>query len=232
MPFGGLLTAALIGGGASIGSGLLGYFGSQNAASAQTQALQQAMSTVQNIEKPFVGLGTNAANQLSNLYGLNGGSPNAGWQQFVNSPDYQWAFGQGTNATQNVLASQGNLLSGGGLAALTNYGQGLASQQFGNYFNRLMQMTQLGANAGSATASSLAGLQSGVGTAQAQGILGGTNALSSGLTGISNAANSFIGNNMLYSLLSKSPAFGGGNAGSAFAAPGNGTGGFGPAIGG
>src|SRR5262249_33352955 len=153
------------------------------------------------------------------LYGLGvggGGTPN--YSAFFNSPDYNFAFQQGQNATQNLLSAKGNLLSGSGLTALTNFGQGLASQQFGNYFNRLLSLSQLGQNAASSLAGNnvASGSQIGntfgqLGTAQASGIVGGTNALTGAIGG-------GLNNYLLYSALSRGnpSSYGGFNYGGDF----------------
>ena len=81
-------TAAAISAGAgavaSLGSGILGYFGSKNAASQQTQGLQSAISALQglygstsNAIQPVINLGTNAASgALSTLKNLLTPGPN------------------------------------------------------------------------------------------------------------------------------------------------------------
>jgi hypothetical protein len=205
MPIGGALAGL-----GSLGSGLLGFFGANSAANAQAQAAAQALAfqkyvfgVNQGNLNPFIQTGQQADASLAALYGLNGsGTPN--YSAFLNSPDYQFAFGQGLNATTNLLSAKGDLASGGGLAALTNFGQGLASQQFGNYYNRLLSLSQLGANAASALAGSnvqssgqIGNTQQAIGQAQAAGIVGGTNALTGAIGG-------GINNYLLYNALGRS----------------------------
>lgn len=62
-------------------------------------------------------------------------------------PSYQWRFDQGMEAVNRTKASQGLLNSGNQLAALTEYGQGLASTEYGNEYQRLALLA--GANVGS-----------------------------------------------------------------------------------
>lgn len=62
-------------------------------------------------------------------------------------PSYQWRFDQGMEAVNRSKASGGLLNSGNWLAALTDYGQGLASTEYGNEYQRLAQLA--GANIGS-----------------------------------------------------------------------------------
>lgn len=58
---------------------------------------------------------------------------------FVSSPGYQWQLNQGLNAIQKGAAARGTLLTGGTQKALEQYGQGLASQDYNNFFNRELQ---------------------------------------------------------------------------------------------
>lgn len=114
---------------------------------------------------------------------------------FTNSPDYQFAKQQGELSMNRSLAAQGRLVSGNALTAAQKFGQGLATQQFGNYFNRMMSMAGIGQNAaaGAGNAAMTAGGQVGAsqmaaGQAQASGAVGQANAWNSGLSGVSNAA--------------------------------------------
>lgn len=115
---------------------------------------------------------------------------NAAMTNFTKSPDYQFAFQQGMQALDRSAAASGNLQSGGQVKAAQQYGQGLASQQFGNYFSRLLSLSQIGQSAAAGTASnslnagnSQANSQQAIGQAQASGTVGSANALSSALTG-------------------------------------------------
>lgn len=65
--------------------------------------------------------------------------------QLMNNPDsisdtnaYRFRFNQGQQALERSAASKGMLNSGNTLAALADYGQGAASQEYGNEFNRLL----------------------------------------------------------------------------------------------
>jgi hypothetical protein len=59
--------------------------------------------------------------------------------RFRADPGYQFALDQGTKRLDASAAAQGNLLSGNQLQAITDYGQGMADQQFGNYQNKISQ---------------------------------------------------------------------------------------------
>jgi hypothetical protein len=99
-----------------------------------------------------------------------------------NYPGYQFALGQGAQALDRSAASRGLVLSGGQLKDVTSYGQGMADQLFGTYFNQSMQLANLGENAaaqvgqqGTALAGQAGQAQLAAGTAGAAGIMGATN---------------------------------------------------------
>jgi hypothetical protein len=60
-------------------------------------------------------------------------NPNA----IENSNAYKFRFNQGQQALERSAAARGMLNSGNTLAALAEYGQGAASQEYGNEYNRL-----------------------------------------------------------------------------------------------
>lgn len=202
-PFSMMVMGAISAAG-SIGSGLIGASAADRASQKQLEFQQQGLAEQKaefaqgqaNI-KPWIDTGSAAAYSQASLYGMNTpGNPQTGgpnWQQFLNTPDYQWARDQGNMATTNLLSAQGNLLSGSGLTSLTNFGQGLASQQFGNYFNRLNAMSQTGANvasnslnAATAQGNAIGANYNNQGATAASGIVGSANALSQGITGAGN----------------------------------------------
>ena len=62
--------------------------------------------------------------------------------QFTPSdPSYQFRMSQGTEAVNRSQAATGGLGSGGQLAALTQYGQGLASTEYDKEFQRLATLS-------------------------------------------------------------------------------------------
>lgn len=223
------LIAGGIGAAGSIGSALIGSNASQQASQQQAAMQQQALAqqqsmfnTGQQAVNPFIQAGKGA---LGTLTGLE--TPGTSAATLAQMPGFQFASQYGTMAATNALAAKSGASAGPLAAAISQYNNGLAGQQ---YFNTVGAL-QNTANMGSGAASSLLGgaIQSGnsqantlgnIGNAQAAGTLGSANALSGGLTGIGNAAQSaalynYIGNNNgaggLYSGMS-GPAYGGGNA--------------------
>jgi hypothetical protein len=143
--------------------------------------------------QPFMIPGQGAMASLAQLYGINPQTgaydPNqafneASLQAFQRSPDYQFALQEGLGAVENSQAGRGMLRSGNTLRALTEFGQGLASQQFGNYRGALTQLASIGA--GAAGGAGQSALQAGA--AQASGIVGAGNAWSGALGSLGNYA--------------------------------------------
>lgn len=133
---------------------------------------------------------------------------------FTADPGYQFRLSQGQDAVNALAGAQGGLFSGATLQALTDYNQGLASQEYGNYFARLSGLAGQGlgaasgqANAAQNTAAGVANALSGLGQAQAQGAynignaaatgaMNAGNALSAGQIGVGNAISGGINNGL------------------------------------
>lgn len=118
------------------------------------------------------------------------GAP-TGSNAFQASPDYQFRRDEGTRAIGNSFAARGGATGGNALRALAEFNSNLASQEFGDWFNRRLSLA-----GGSATPTQNAvtnyGAQAGqaaqlAGDARASGVVGVTNALNQGLQGIGDA---------------------------------------------
>jgi hypothetical protein len=108
----------------------------------------------------------------------NAADPADPYGRFRNTPGYQFQLTEGLRSIDNSAASRGGLLRGSTLARLQEYGQGLADQTYGNYFNRLASLAGMGqtatgtaASLGSNTANNISGLISGAGDARASSYL-------------------------------------------------------------
>jgi len=139
----------------SVVSGILNARAARDASKGQQQseaAAQEEMRRQFDLQRqdqaPWLRAGGAALNQLSRLYGLNtgegGGAGTPDYSGFMNSPDYQFALQQGQQATERSAAARGNLLSGNTLAAAQNYGQGLATQNYGRYVSQLSGLAGVG----------------------------------------------------------------------------------------
>ncbi len=125
---------------------------------------------------------------------MQGGGQGPDYSPFYQSPGYQFRLDEGVKAIDRSASARGKLGSGGLQRELTRYGQGLASQEFNSYANRLSAMAGIGQTAtqNSSSLASNAGGQIGQtilagGTAAASGIVGSSNALSQGYTGAADA---------------------------------------------
>ena len=116
---------------------------------------------------------------------------------FEGSPGFRFRQEEGNRAVQSSAAARGLLGSGGTLRDLSRFNQGLASQEFGNEFNRratLAGMGQAATDASNKTASNFGQLGaqglSAAGQAIAQGT---TNAANTRATAFSNLGQGIVG---------------------------------------
>jgi hypothetical protein len=97
-----------------------------------------------------------------NALGLGGDEGNRRAQMaFQTGPGFQFAMDQGVKARERAASRMGGLNSGGLLSELTQFGQGLANQEYGNWMNRLAgfdPMMMQGASAQMQTGRGLADL--------------------------------------------------------------------------
>ncbi len=121
--------------------------------------------------------------------------------RFKETPGYTFRFDEGLRAIDRSASARGRLGSGGLTRELTRYGQGIASEEFNNYANRLAGLAAGGQ--GAAVTSGNQAIQTGgniantinAGSAQQSDLLlaAGT-ARASGFAGVGNAASGAAGN--------------------------------------
>lgn len=144
-----MASAAIMAGGSIIG-GVLGGKGAKKAAKAQAKADAAAIAEQQ---RQF----DLTRADLAPWREAGGAAIKSGWDMlqpgydYTASPGYQWRFNEGQRAIQGSAASKGHLLSGGTLKDLMGYGQGLASQDYGDQFNRTMAVASGGQQAATST---------------------------------------------------------------------------------
>lgn len=150
------MTLGLVMGGSSLISGGLGLSAANKAEDQAKKATEYALwaekynrKKSKQILEPLTSAGTDALGQLQQ--GVDYADIVSGLE---NDPFYQFQLQQGLDAVQGSAAARGNLRSGATLKALTEYGQGMASQQAQQGYNRamnrrneLMQLAGMGANA-------------------------------------------------------------------------------------
>lgn len=122
------------------------------------------------------------------------------YSAFFDSPDYQFALQQGQQGVDRDAAARGALYSGGHTADVLKFGQGLASQQFNNYTNRLASLAGVGQTAanelgayGQNTANSIGNLMTNAGNARASSFLQQGRIAGQTAGALGNAFNQFLG---------------------------------------
>lgn len=158
----------------------------KKAAGQQAAGAAAGQQQYMELNQPYLSAGTSA---LSRLERLNSGDFSA----FEESPDYRFAFDQGNEAILRGAASRGALNAGGTDVDLQRFGQGLASQNYGNYYSRLANLAQLGQQSAQAAGGQAVGAQNTIGQAQAGGTIGGANAWSNFASGLGGLAGQYAG---------------------------------------
>lgn len=212
MPWG-VAAAAVIGGISSANA-----TGAQTDAANKNNALQQEIfqQTTKN-EAPYLQSGNNGLKSLMEALGLapgaTGGIPHGSLTapftaaKYHESPGYKFQLQQGEDAVLNNASSLGGVNSGNTLKALTQYGQGVANQDYqqaynnytsnqNNIFQRLFSLVGTGQNAAAA--------QGGFGADFANAVSGNNNAIgnatAAGSVAQGNNLSNFLNNPNLQSL--------------------------------
>ncbi len=247
MPF--TAVVAGVGGVTSLLGGLFGSNASKRAAQLQQEAADRANQYIQGntnlnrdqintlsaddrnlIQKNFAPYQTVGSTATT---GLDTALQNPFQFNLSDDPGYQFRLAQGEKAVAQSAAAKGNNISGGTLKALTQYGQGFASNEYQNAFARHQQQIQnlfqgagLGLNASgqessleSGAINNQLGLNTGLtqqtnqlignnitgaGNAGAAGAVGSANAWGGALNGVGQSANQLF----LYNLLKTNPSTG------------------------
>jgi hypothetical protein len=111
---------------------------SQDKATKQTIAEQKRQFDLSRADQmPWMQAGSAALGQMQALN-------NGDFSKFYSSPDYQFALDQGMQGLDRSAAARGKLFSGGYGQDLTKYAQGMATQNYGNYYNRLAGLSGTG----------------------------------------------------------------------------------------
>jgi hypothetical protein len=205
----------------SIGSGIMQSNAARDAARMQADSASRAMEQERAMyEQSRADLGPYRETGYTALKDIERMKPfltsQFGPQEFAQYLDPSMAFRQrlGTQATERLANIGGGAISGNTMRALTDYGQNLASTEYGNAFNRFQTergniyntlaniagmgqgAVNTGVNAGQGFAAGQTGLITGGAAAQAAGTVGASNALAGGFQGASNAylLNQFMNN--------------------------------------
>ena len=169
----------------------------QQSADKQLALQREIWEKQQKDQAPWLKQGQQAIGRLGDLM-----KPNADTSAMLkNDPSYQFRLKLGQQQLDRNNAASGMGYSGSQLKAAQNYGQDLASTEFGNYYNRLAGL----ASGGQQTAQSLGGMGSNYATGASNtlgnlsnaqtNILGQqANARASGYAASANAFNQGLGN--------------------------------------
>jgi len=139
-----------------IGSGSALKKGNTNASRAVEEARNNALGSIdaaytdqQNYLNPYLKQGGAAYSRMGDLLGLSGNTSAAGYgtygpgsqytmTEMEQDPGYKFRLAQGQRALDNSVAARGMNLSGAQLKGAADYNSGMASQEYGNAYNRYM----------------------------------------------------------------------------------------------
>jgi hypothetical protein len=193
---------------AILGSAAVGAASSRRAAKAQSRAADQAADLQREqferqmeLQAPFREAGLRALNKLE---GASEYTP-FGMEQFQADPGYAFRFDQGQKALERSAAARGGLISGNTGGALQQFGQGLASQEYQNAFNRYQaeRQARLGplqslAGVGQTSINALGQAGQNYASGMGEAIGAGGQARASGYMGAANALGGGVGQYMNY----------------------------------
>jgi hypothetical protein len=118
-------------------------------------------------------------------------------------PGYQFRLDEGLKGLERGAAAKGTLLTGGTLKGLQRYAQDYASGEFGNTFNRNLDLARLGqfgagglGEAAGLYGSNVGSIYGQQGNAQAQGTIGSGNAWQGTLSNLGNLAQYYAMNRL------------------------------------
>lgn len=186
-----LTGGALLGGLVSAG---VGASASRSAARAQERSTQAGIDEQRrqfDLSRqdlmPWLESGREGLNDLNRL-------ASGDMSRFYTDPGYNFARMEGMRGIERSAAARGGATGGNALRALSQFNQGLASQQFGDFYNRTAARAGVGqttannlATLGQNNANNISGLLQAGGDARASGIMGQANSITGALnSGLNN----------------------------------------------
>lgn len=201
---------------AIVGGAVIGGIASNRAAGKQADAADRAsdvnmeMFNRQNeLQEPFRQAGLTAQNRLLDLLGLSQNMQAAGYGSLMKpfsmsdyeaDPGYGFRLSEGMKALDRTAASRGRFFSGASLKEAQRFGQGLASEEYQNAFNRfqvnrsnVLNPLQAFLGQGQSATNALTGSASDFANRQGNTLLAGGAARASGYMGTANALSSALG---------------------------------------
>jgi hypothetical protein len=139
--------------GVTAAAGLAGSAMQSGAAGKAGERSQAALQQSRNDLMPWMTQGGTALGVTGDLSGANGpDAARAAMGNFFTSPGYQFRLDEGMRGVDAGAAARGLLRSGSTLKAEQKFAQGLASDEFSNYYNRLFDLSNQGLGAAKAEA--------------------------------------------------------------------------------
>lgn len=190
----GVGTASLIGGAVSANGAKKAAQAGRAGADAATAEQRRQYDQNRTDLMPWMLAGNSA---LAQMQQLNSGN----FDSFQSSPDYAYARDQMQQGMERGAAARGGLYSGGSQVDLANAMNGIASQNYNNYYGRLAQIAGVGQSTatslgsmGQAAASNIGNAQMAGANARASGYMGQANAWNSALSGVAGGIGYAYGN--------------------------------------
>lgn len=185
------MVAAAIGGSAIIGAGSSIITGNKASKAQKNAAAQQIAEQRRQYDQtradyaPWRAAGESALARLTNE--MKEGATTA----YTKSPSYDFRLSEGVKAAERSAAARGRLGSGATMKAVQRYGEGLASADYGDWWNRNAGLAGVGQQATNATAAAgenmankVSGAYQAAGNARASAYQSAGNAINQGVSGV------------------------------------------------
>jgi hypothetical protein len=193
---------------AIVSSAVIGGYSANKAAKEQARSVDRSTAAQERmfnrqveLQEPFRQAGVNA---LPALVAASEYNPFT-LDKFQIDPGYGFRFKEGLRALENRAAARGNLLSGNQMRELVDFSQNLASQEYGNAFNRYqaefaskLNPYQALAGVGQTSANTLTGAAGRLGENIGANMVAAGNARASGYMGTANAISNALGQGLNY----------------------------------
>lgn len=210
------ITAAMIGAGGALVGGLIASSGARSAASTQADAATRAGEVQKQqfeqqmaLQEPYRQAGLTGQNRLMDLLGLGTDKTAADYGKYAKDfsmadyqadPGYAFRLSEGMKQLSSGARARGGAVSGRTMMGAQDYAQGLASQEYGNAFqryqtNRANQLQPLGSlmSSGQAAASNQAGAAGQYGSNAGNAMMAAGQAIGAGQLGAANTLASGLG---------------------------------------
>lgn len=196
MPAAAIIGSAVIGGASSIISGNKAAGAQENAAAMSVAEQRRQYDTTREDYRPYREVGYKALDRLSQMYLGGGGGAASGSSDggFETSPGYKFRVDEATKAIERSAAARGALRSGATMDALQRRVQGVASDEYENFANRLSSLAGIGqqatgstAAAGSNMANNVSNAYTNAGNARASAYQNTGNAINQGVQNVTSA---------------------------------------------